>query len=108
MAKIYTKPVDKGELKVFKLVAGHHIGVDFTQEPTEVLNADREVVGYTYPSKQFDAADPANCYVLSPDDLLKTCVNKFAAEPNWSEAHKMLDRQAKAKAAAEETPKTDT
>lgn len=91
MPKIHQKPVDKSELKLFKLVNGQHIGPDYSVEPEAVTDTQGNVTGYTYPSKLYDA-NTGDCYVLSPTDLVKKLVNKFQAEPNWGDAHKRLMR----------------
>lgn len=94
MPKLHEKPVDKKDLKLFRLVNGQHIGEDYMAEPSVVTDEAGNVTGYSYPSKLFDANTGDN-HVWSTSDLVKKCVNKFQAEPESGDAYRRAQRGEK-------------
>jgi hypothetical protein len=92
MPKILPKPVDKKDLKLFRLVNGQHIGFDYMAEPETVTDDTGKVTGYIYPSKLFDAATADN-HVWATGDLVKQCKNKFQATAESSDEYRRAQRQ---------------
>lgn len=108
MPKLHVKPVDKKDLKLFRLVNGQHIGLDYMAEPEVVTDADGNVTGYTYPSKLYDA-NTGNNHVWSTTDLVKKLVNKFQAEPESGDAYRraMRGEQRIVRTAAQQVIRAD-